>query len=323
MIGGTKPGGVLSTAALQGLVYLEGIRPFRRPVVLGTELVGFSSLLTCHHLGIRPVAMIESNARVTAFAAARYFPPLLGVPLLLETELVAINGDRRVEEVVLRHRGAERTLATDGVIVTGQFVPEASVLLDSHLERDARTGGPIVDEFGRCSDPDYFAAGNLLRAVETAGWSWSEGRAAGRSIALALTGDLPPATGARRISVTGEALKYVVPQRLALPSDDNPRFSAPRHAGGPGRIGCLDGRLACLVPQSDGGARTTDTGAGAGHPRQGARRRDVRTLGRPMKTLAIDQGTTSTRALLVDEHGSVTTIASHAHRQIYPAAGVG
>jgi glycerol kinase len=39
-----------------------------------------------------------------------------------------------------------------------------------------------------------------------------------------------------------------------------------------------------------------------------------------MKTLAIDQGTTTTRALLVDANGSVTTLASLPHRQIYPAA---
>jgi NADPH-dependent 2,4-dienoyl-CoA reductase/sulfur reductase-like enzyme len=39
LIGGTKPGGVLSTGALQGLVYLNGQAPFRRPVILGTELV--------------------------------------------------------------------------------------------------------------------------------------------------------------------------------------------------------------------------------------------------------------------------------------------
>ncbi|MDY6860366.1 MAG: FAD-binding protein, partial [Pseudomonadota bacterium] len=58
LIGGTKPGGVLSTGALQGMVHLQALRPFRNPVVLGTELVSFSALLTCRHLGIRPAAMI-------------------------------------------------------------------------------------------------------------------------------------------------------------------------------------------------------------------------------------------------------------------------
>jgi 2-polyprenyl-6-methoxyphenol hydroxylase-like FAD-dependent oxidoreductase len=38
LIGGAKPGGVISTGALQAMVHLHGLQPFRRPVVLGTEL---------------------------------------------------------------------------------------------------------------------------------------------------------------------------------------------------------------------------------------------------------------------------------------------
>ena len=40
-----------------------------------------------------------------------------------------------------------------------------------------------------------------------------------------------------------------------------------------------------------------------------------------MRTLAIDQGTTSTRALIVDEEGEVTTLLSRPHRQYYPQRG--
>lgn len=39
-----------------------------------------------------------------------------------------------------------------------------------------------------------------------------------------------------------------------------------------------------------------------------------------MSTLAIDQGTTSTRALIVDDNGQVRPLAAIEHRQIYPAA---
>ncbi|MCB1755077.1 MAG: glycerol kinase, partial [Gammaproteobacteria bacterium] len=40
-----------------------------------------------------------------------------------------------------------------------------------------------------------------------------------------------------------------------------------------------------------------------------------------MKSLAIDQGTTSTRALLVDEQGQCTTLRTVTHRQFYPRSG--
>jgi hypothetical protein len=140
----------------------------------------------------------------------------MGVPLMLDTELAAIHGCSQVSEVVLRDAsGAERAMAADGVIVTGQFLPEASVLDRSHLAVDVSSGGPEIDQFGRSSDPDYFAAGNLLRAVETAGWCWAEGRRAGRAIAQSLSGRLPPAQAAMRVSTQGAALKYVVPHRIA------------------------------------------------------------------------------------------------------------
>ena len=46
-------------------------------------------------------------------------------------------------------------------------------------------------------------------------------------------------------------------------------------------------------------------------------------MGRPPVTvLAIDQGTTSTRALLVDAAGRTRIVASLPHRQIYPGAGM-
>jgi hypothetical protein len=72
----------------------------------------------------------------------------------------------------------------------------------------------VIDQAGRCSDPAYWAAGNLLRPVETAGWCWSEGMRVGRNVARDLAGALPKAEGEISISA-GTGVKFVVPQRLA------------------------------------------------------------------------------------------------------------
>jgi NADPH-dependent 2,4-dienoyl-CoA reductase/sulfur reductase-like enzyme len=103
LIGGEKPGGVLSTGALQGIVYLNRQRPLRRPVILGTELVAFSALLTCRHAGITPLAMIESGSRITARGPAIWLARLMGVPVRLKSEITAIHGRTRVEGVTLAH----------------------------------------------------------------------------------------------------------------------------------------------------------------------------------------------------------------------------
>lgn len=219
LIGGTKPGGVLSTGALQGLVYLDGLVPFHRPVVLGSELVSFSALLTCRHAGIRPKAMIEPGKRTTAWRGSSLLPRVLGIPVMLETTVRRILGRTQVEAVeVCDGNGLTRLIETDGVIVSGGFVPEAPLVRDSHLALDRLSGGPEIDQFMRLSDPDYFAAGNLLRPVETAGWCWSEGRAAARMICKSLKGELPPPEPSLHVRVATSALKLVVPQRLATVS---------------------------------------------------------------------------------------------------------
>lgn len=216
LIGGEKPGGVMSTGALQGLVYLEGRRPFRRPVILGTELVSFSAIMTCAHAGIRPVAMIEPDPRVTARWPAAVYPHLKGIPLHLSTVITSIEGRERVERVVIKGPKGESTIEADGVIVSGRFRPEATLLDGSDLVRDPATGGPVIDSFGRCSDPSYFAAGNLLRPVETAGWSWAEGVAVGQAMHAALAGRLPQGD-TYEVKLIGEALDWVVPQRVTGP----------------------------------------------------------------------------------------------------------
>jgi len=218
LIGGDKPGGVLATGALQGMVYLEGRRPFRRPVILGTELVSFSAIMTCAHAGIRPVAMVEPNPIVTARWPTGLYPWLKGIPLHLSTTIKRIEGRSRVERVVLEGPAGETVIETDGVIVSGRFLPESTLLNGSHIERDPATGGPVVDSFGRCTDPAYFAAGNILRPVETAGWSWAEGKAIGKAMRLALENGLPERDSSR-LKLVGDALAWAVPQQVGPDAD--------------------------------------------------------------------------------------------------------
>ncbi len=220
LIGGARLAGVLSTGALQSMVYLKGLTPFRRPVILGTELVSFSAIMTCRHAGIRPAAMVEEAPRVTAQVFARALPALTGIPLHLSTRVERIVGTTRVEGVVVTGPdGTSNEIEADGVIVTGRFTPEATLARMGHLAVDGASGGPSVDQYARCSDPAFYAAGNLLRPVETAGWSWQEGVAAGDTIADDLAGKLPQAQRGVALRVDHPALKFVVPQRIALPCE--------------------------------------------------------------------------------------------------------
>ncbi len=220
LVSGDRPWGVTTAGALQQFVYLSRIRPFRRAVVVGSELVAFSALLTLRHGGIAAAAMIEAGPRITARRPGDWIARLLlGVPVLTQAKLLAIHGKDKVEAVEIERSGARQTIACDGVVFTGEFRPETAVLAQSHLALDPGTRGPAIDQYWRSSDPQFFVAGNMLRPVETAGVAWAEGCAAADAIAAGLAGQLPPPEPAVPVSI-GAPLKYVYPQRLTLPIGD-------------------------------------------------------------------------------------------------------
>jgi len=193
MVSGNRPLGICNTGTLQSMVYLKNKVPFRCPVVVGTEIVSFSALFTCKKAGIRPVAMLEENSHPTVRWPVYYGVNFFGVPLFLQTRIVSILGKDRVDAVrISDEKGNEREIACDGVLFTGQFTPESSLARMSYLELDPKTGSPVVDKFGRCSDPAYYAAGNvLLQPVKVAGKCWQSGQKTAQWIVKDLLGDLP------------------------------------------------------------------------------------------------------------------------------------
>ncbi len=217
-IGGQRPQGVITTGALQSMVYLNHKRPFKRPVIIGTELVSFSAIATCRHMGMRPQALLEENDRITVRQIMRPYPALMGVPIRFNAGNIRILGHRAVEAVEYTDaHGAHHTIAADGVIISGRFRPEAALLHASHLEVDQGTGGPSIDQYGRTSDPSYFCTGNLLRPVETSGWCWQEAVETAARVVQDLKSPVESSQCIRLCSAD-PAIRFVLPQRL-VPSD--------------------------------------------------------------------------------------------------------
>ncbi|MGZ9724138.1 NAD(P)/FAD-dependent oxidoreductase [Rhizobium miluonense] len=212
LLTGDRPIGVVTTGTLQSYVAFHGLMPFLRPLIVGSELVSLSAVLTCLTHGARPVAMIEQEPHALAREPLAWFPALVGIPFYRSTELVDIKGRARVEAVTIRRNGTLETLDCDGVLLTGQFTPESSLFLQSAMGVDTGSSGPVVDQDGRSANPLYFAGGNVLRAVETCGWAFREGRAVGASLALDLKRDIGPADF---VPVTfDDPVKLVVPNIL-------------------------------------------------------------------------------------------------------------
>jgi hypothetical protein len=68
-------------------------------------------------------------------------------------------------------------------VFTGDWIPENELARKVNVTGGKPALGPQVDSHFRTTQPGLFAAGNLLRGVETADYAALEGRSAARSIA--------------------------------------------------------------------------------------------------------------------------------------------
>ena len=211
LVSGSRALGILTTGALQSMVYLKNQIPFLKPIIVGTEIVSYSAILTCRKAGIEPVAMLEEKPFPSVRWPIYQINGWLGVPLFLQKNLVTILGKERVEAVEISdEKGLVRKIICDGVLFTGQYTPESSLARFSHLEFNLKTNSPEIDEYGRCSDPVYYAAGNVVQPphdqanvpiyyttknlpnpVYNAGQCWSQGRTTALNIVKDLAGKLP------------------------------------------------------------------------------------------------------------------------------------
>ena len=201
-VSGDRALGICNTGALQAMVYLKHKVPFMRPVIVGPAIVSFSALLPCKKGGIKPVAMIEEKSKASVRWPIQYGASIFGTRIMLGTRITKIVGSARIEAVEIEDStGKHQSLACDGLLFTGEFTPESSLVRMSHLEFDTDTFSPKVDSAGRCSDPAYFAAGNVRQlsseegrnplfysagdapnAVNISGKCWDEGADVARNI---------------------------------------------------------------------------------------------------------------------------------------------
>lgn len=217
LVSGDRPVGVLTTGTLQSYVAFHNMMPFKRPVIVGSELVTLSAVWTCLSHGARPVAVLEPRKQALVRAPLAWFPSLMGIPFHRSAEIVDILGRGRVEAVVVKRGETVETLECDGVLFSGGFIPESSLFMTSGLAVDWGSTGPAVDQHGRCENPHYFAAGNVLRAVETGGWAFREGRAVGEALAADM---LRPVSAEAPVKVTFDApIKLVVPNLIRSGAD--------------------------------------------------------------------------------------------------------
>ncbi|HEX5955527.1 MAG TPA: FAD-dependent oxidoreductase, partial [Solirubrobacterales bacterium] len=97
---GTRPQGVMTTATLQQLVYLERRRLNGGGLIVGAEHVSFSAVATLAHGGARPIGLVTELPRHQSLGPFRAGARIRhGARLWSRTRVTAIAGEHSGEEV--------------------------------------------------------------------------------------------------------------------------------------------------------------------------------------------------------------------------------
>ena len=191
LIPGYRPQGVFTTGSLQRFVYEHHLPVGKNAVIVGAEIVSLSVVTTLLHAGVKITGMVTElpshQLYLPIFLPAKmlYADVLARTSILTKRCVTNIFGRERVEgiEVTDLDSGKTEIIECDTVVFTGDWIPENELARRGGVETLKPSLGPQVDPAFRTSQMGVFAAGNLLRGVETADWAALEGRAAARSIA--------------------------------------------------------------------------------------------------------------------------------------------
>lgn len=235
LVPGHRPQGIFTTGSLQRFVYEHELPVGKRAVIIGAERVSLSVVMTLMHAGVRVLNLITElphhQLYLPVFLPAKilYADILARAPILTNKRITYILGHQRVEgiEITDLDSGKTQVIECDTIVFTGDWIPENELARKADITTGKPALGPQVDARFRTSQQGIFAAGNLLRGVETADWAALEGRSAARSIARFLEN---AGWNGSRLEVHAEPpLDWICPNVLspdALPS----RFRIRSHA---------------------------------------------------------------------------------------------
>jgi thioredoxin reductase len=191
LVAGDRPAGVFTTGALQNLVHLHHRSPGTRAVVVGSELVSWSAVLTMREAGCETIAMITERDRPESYAAFHHGAKVaLSTPVSTHTRVRRILGRERVEGVEVENMitGSVKTLSCDTIVLTGDWIPDNELVRLGGMDFNHGSLGPQVDTTLRTSRRGVFAIGNLVHPVETADVCALDGRHVATSVRDLLSG---------------------------------------------------------------------------------------------------------------------------------------
>lgn len=217
-IPGTRPAGIFTTGTLQQTVNFLHTRPGEKALVIGSEHVALSAVLTLRRAGVAIAGLVSEERLLHTYpSVSKSMSLVLGYRVYPNSLVDSIFGKRRVEGVRLIQKKTGKTveLSCDTIVCAGNFRPDASLIYKTIIKEDPLTLGPSVDMNYATNVPGIYAAGNVLRGAEMHDLCALEGKQAARSILQDLSGLIKKESDYCQLRGI-PPIRYVAPQKVII-----------------------------------------------------------------------------------------------------------
>lgn len=189
----------------------------RSAVILGTELVSFSALLSARKAGINIVGFIEKETRIQTFKLIKpIVEKILRTPIYTQSEVKFITGNsEQITAIEITRHKQTQSIPCDLVLMTGDWQADSFLAELSNVGVDIATRAISTDQYSRTNIPGVFATGNVTHPVATSGFCANEGKITGRIINNFLDNALPPQELVMSIKAAKNVL-LTTPQQLHI-----------------------------------------------------------------------------------------------------------
>jgi len=227
-IPGTNPSGIFSAGTAQRFVNIEGMKPGKTAVILGSGDIGLimARRMTLEGMKVKAVCEIMPHPGGLTRNIVQCLEDF-DIPLKLSHTVTQIHGRTRLEGVTISRvdenyrpiEGTEQYIKCDTLLLSVGLIPENELAEEAGVLLDPATKGALVNQNLETSVDGIYACGNVLHVHDLVDYVALEAERAAESAVRRLKGKSE--SGTKRISVIpGNGVRYTVPQFIDKGSKD-------------------------------------------------------------------------------------------------------
>jgi len=179
-VAGSRPSRVMFTKQLLSLETAAGLLPMKNPLVIGSDVIAYAAAAKLKKAGAADAVIVDNRQRPECPIHERAYFGLFGkFPYRgSRANSIEIKGTQSAEGADF----AGGTFDSDGVVVSGELVPNSELALLGNLKVEIPSRIPVVGNNGQLSEPGWFVAGNVRGGFHGGEWCFFDGQRAARAV---------------------------------------------------------------------------------------------------------------------------------------------